>query len=100
MAEFDEKTLEKLAKLCRIECTDDEKKALHQHLASILNYVEQLNEIDTEGVSPCDRVLPTLVSVLREDSVGEKLSRDLFLANAPAQVGGMIRVPPVIKSEG
>jgi aspartyl-tRNA(Asn)/glutamyl-tRNA(Gln) amidotransferase subunit C len=97
MAEFDEKELIKLTQLCRIECTEEEKKALHQQLAKILNYIEQLREVDTEGVDPCYRVLETLTNVMREDEIGETLSRDLFLANAPAHVGGMVRVPPVIK---
>lgn len=98
MSEFDEKELEKLTKLCRIECTEEEKKALHQHLAKVLKYIDQLGEVDTQGVEPCYRVLETLSNVMREDEIGECLSRDLFLANAPAHVGGMIRVPPVIRS--
>lgn len=97
MAEFDEKELIKLTKLCRIECTEDEKKALHQQLAKILNYIEQLNEVNTEGIDPCYRVLETLTNVMREDEIGETLPRELLLANAPAHVGGMVRVPPVIK---
>ena len=97
MAEFDEEEMNKLIKLCRIECTEDEKKALHQQLAKILNYMKLLDEVDTEGVEPCYRVLETLTNVMREDEIGEILPRDLFLANAPAHVGGMIRVPPVIK---
>lgn len=98
--EFDEKELTKLTKLCHIECTEEEKKALHQQLASILNYIEQLKEVDTEGVNPCHSVLEALTNVLREDEVADILPRELFLANAPAHVGGMIRVPPVIKSSG
>ncbi len=97
MPAFDEKELNKLAKLCRIECTEDEKKALHAQLSHVLNYVEQLKEVDTEGVEPCLTVLKTLANVMREDEVGETLPRETFLANAPAHVGGMIRVPPVIK---
>ena len=97
MANFDERELNQLIRLCRIECTEEEKKALHHHLASVLKYIEQLNEVDTTGVEPCYRVLETLSNVMREDTVSETLSRDAFLANAPAYVGGMIRVPPVIK---
>ncbi|MBS0604294.1 MAG: Asp-tRNA(Asn)/Glu-tRNA(Gln) amidotransferase subunit GatC [Verrucomicrobia bacterium] len=97
MAEFDENELNKLTKLCRIECTEDEKKALHSQIAGVLDYIKQLDEVDTEGVEPCYRVLETLTNVMREDEVGELLSREQFLANAPAHVGGMIRVPPVIK---
>jgi aspartyl-tRNA(Asn)/glutamyl-tRNA(Gln) amidotransferase subunit C len=98
MAEFDERELTKLTQLCRIDCTEEEKKILHQQLASILSYIELLEEVDTEGVEPCYQVLKTLTNVMREDEIGESLPRDLFLANAPAHVGGMIRVPPVIKS--
>jgi aspartyl-tRNA(Asn)/glutamyl-tRNA(Gln) amidotransferase subunit C len=97
MAEFDEKEITKLIKLCRIECTDEEKKTLHEQLIKVLNYIEQLIEVDTEDVEPCNQVLELLTNVMREDDIGETLPRDLFLANAPAHVGGMIRVPPVIK---
>jgi len=97
MAEFDEEELNKLTKLCRIECTEEEKKALYQQLGCILSYVEQLKEVDTQGVEPCYSVLETLASVMRDDEVKETLPREAFLANAPAHVGGMIRVPTVIK---
>jgi aspartyl-tRNA(Asn)/glutamyl-tRNA(Gln) amidotransferase subunit C len=97
MMEFDEKELIALTKLCHIECTEDERKALQQQLASILSYIEQLKEVDTEGTEPCYCVLEKLTNVMREDEIGEILPRELFLANAPAHVGGMIRVPPVIK---
>ncbi len=97
MEEFDEKEVDKLAKLCRIACTEEEKKALQSQIASVLKYIQQLGEVDTEGVEPCYRVLETLTNVMREDEVGELLSRDKFLANAPSHVGGMVRVPPVIK---
>ena len=97
MSDFDEKELNKLTKLCRIECTEEEKKALHQHLTRVLKHIEQLKEVDTEGVEPCYRVLSTLTNVMRDDEVGDILERDRFLANAPSHVGGMIRVPPVIK---
>lgn len=95
--EFDEKELEKLTRLCRIECTEEEKKALRQQIAGILSYVQQLNEVDTDGVEPCDRVLEILTGVMEEDVVEDTLSREGFLSNAPSHVGGMIRVPPIIK---
>jgi aspartyl-tRNA(Asn)/glutamyl-tRNA(Gln) amidotransferase subunit C len=97
MAEFDENELNKLAKLCRIECTEEEKKAIHSQITGILKYIELLDEADTTGVEPCYTVLETLTNVMREDVVEETLSRELFLANAPAHVGGMIGVPPIIK---
>ena len=98
MKNFDEKELEKLTKLCRIACTEEEKKTIHQKLSKILNYIEQLNEVDTEHVEPCNRVLEALCNVMRKDEVGEPLPREEFLSNAPSHVGGMIRVPSVIKT--
>lgn len=97
MAEFDEKELSKLTKLCRIECTEEEKKKLFESLKKVIKYVEQLQEVDTEGVPPCNHVLEAASNVMREDEIGKVLPREKFLANAPAHVGGMIRVPTVIK---
>ncbi len=93
---MDEKDFLKLTKLCRIECSQEEKEKLLKRLTKILAHVEQLKEVDTAGVNPCNHVLETVHNVMREDLVGETLPRDLFLSNAPAHTGGMIRVPPVI----
>ncbi len=93
---MEEKDFLKLTKLCRIECSEEEKKKLMERLKKVLVYVEQLKEVDTAGVTPCNHVLETVHNVMREDVVGETLPRDLFLSNAPAHTGGMIRVPPVI----
>ena len=97
MEELKEQDIEKLSKLCRIECTDEEKKTLQGNLSKILNYVAQLQEVDTEGVPPCNNVLESMGTVWRDDEVGTLLPREQFLENAPAHTGGMIRVPPVIK---
>ena len=98
MDEINAKEIDKLIELCHIECSEDEKKNLQQDLSTILHYVTELDQVDTNGVEPCYRVLQTLKNVMREDTTGELLSRDLFLANVPSHVGGLIRVPPVIKS--
>lgn len=97
MTALDEKEIEKLIHLCRIECTEEEKKKLRANLSRVLAYVDQLKEINTEGIPPCNHVLDEMHNVWREDTIGEILPRELFLANAPSQVGGMIKVPPIIK---
>ena len=98
MAEFNKQTLEHLKKLCRIHCTPEEEEKILQNLKHILSYIEQLNEIDTEGVEPCSFVLRGIVkNPLREDVVSDPLPREQFLSNAPDQIAGMIRVPPVLK---
>jgi aspartyl-tRNA(Asn)/glutamyl-tRNA(Gln) amidotransferase subunit C len=99
MAELTEETIKNLAKLSRIHCTGEEEAALLNDLRKILQYMEQLNQIDTANVVPCYQVLEGLVNVIREDEVTDFLSRETFLANAPDQIGGMIRVPPIIQQE-
>jgi aspartyl-tRNA(Asn)/glutamyl-tRNA(Gln) amidotransferase subunit C len=98
MAELDKKAIKTLSQLSRIDCTEEEQEALLKDLQKILHYIEQLNEIDTTHVQPCNQVLDDMSNVMREDIPGTPMPRELFLANAPSHVGGMIRVPPVIKA--
>jgi aspartyl-tRNA(Asn)/glutamyl-tRNA(Gln) amidotransferase subunit C len=98
MANFDHQTLEHLKKLCRIECTDEENLDILNSLTRVLDYVNQLDEVNTEGVKTCRYVLRGMQrNQMREDEVKDVLPREKFLANAPDQIGGMIRVPPVLK---
>jgi len=99
MATLDKETLKQLTRLCRIECTEEEQEALLKDLKKILDYVEQLQEMDTENVPPCHQVLENRANVMREDVIGEVLDRESFLGNTP-HIGGMIRIPPVIKHKG
>lgn len=91
-----EKELEQLTHLCRIECSEEEKKELQKSLNSVLGYIDQLKEVDTSNTAACYQVLETLSNVFREDIPYNTLSREEFLKNAPSQAGGMIKVPPVI----
>lgn len=95
---FDKHTVRNLVQLSRIDCTDEEQESLLKDLEKIITYFEKLEEIDTENVPPCNHVLEGMNNVMREDIVGITLPREDFLANAPSQIGGMIRIPPVIKA--
>ncbi|MBI5345528.1 MAG: Asp-tRNA(Asn)/Glu-tRNA(Gln) amidotransferase subunit GatC [Chlamydiae bacterium] len=96
---MDQNSFDNLQKLCRIKCTKDEEKELLHALQSILKYIEQLNELDTENVEPCRHVLMNMQkNIFRQDIVKETLLRETFLENAPEQIGGMIKVPPILKS--
>lgn len=97
--ELDDEMFESLSKLCRIYFEKAEKEDLQANLDKFLKYVETLNEVDTEGVLPCNHVLEAIFNVMREDLEGELLPREAFIANSPDHVGGMIKVPPVIKFE-
>jgi aspartyl-tRNA(Asn)/glutamyl-tRNA(Gln) amidotransferase subunit C len=97
MAQLDKNTIRTLTELSRIDCSEEEQEALLSDLKKILSYVDQLQEIETTNVEPCNHVLEAIVNVMREDTIGETLPREVFLDNAPSHTGGMIRVPPVLK---
>ncbi|MCB1117125.1 MAG: Asp-tRNA(Asn)/Glu-tRNA(Gln) amidotransferase subunit GatC [Chlamydiia bacterium] len=86
-----------LGKLCRINLTDDEKISLCHNLDKILHYMEDLNGIDTDNVEPTHHVLQGMEHILAEDDVADLLDTKTFLKNAPDQIGGMVKVPPVIQ---
>jgi aspartyl-tRNA(Asn)/glutamyl-tRNA(Gln) amidotransferase subunit C len=97
---FDPKEFEHLRKLCRLECTPEEEAKLFESLQKVLGYIEQLNEVDTEGVPSCNYVLRSMLkNQMREDEVSDLLPREQFLAQAPDQIGGLVRVPPIMKGE-
>lgn len=97
MAQIEEKDLLKLSKLCRIDVTPEESNKFFNTLSNILAYIAQLDEVDTTGVSPCNHVLETMANVVREDEVKDLLPTEEFLANSASHVGGMVRVPVVMK---
>lgn len=99
MSDLDKESIRVLSKLCRIEITDDEAESLFQSLKRVLDYVSQLKEVDVSDLSPHSHIEEQGVDLLRSDEVKDHLPRDVFLSNAPDQVGGMIRVPPVIKPQ-
>ncbi len=96
MTDISKEEVEKLFHLCRIACSEEEKDTLKTHLSRTLAYMEELNAINTEGVEPCYHVLASHKHLLREDCEEELLTREDYLANT-VHVGGLIRVPPVMK---
>lgn len=98
MQQFDENTLADLEKLCRIQCTPEEKEDILSSLKRALEYIHLLNEVDIQGAPSCNFVLRGMLKrVLREDEVNELLPTELFFSNVPDRIGGLVRVPPVLK---
>ncbi|MEI8125785.1 MAG: Asp-tRNA(Asn)/Glu-tRNA(Gln) amidotransferase subunit GatC [Parachlamydiaceae bacterium] len=97
MPDLTKQTVEALAKLSRIHCNEDEQERLFKDLEKIVAYIEQLKEINTDDVSHRNQILEGTNNVMRDDVVGDSMPRETFLMNAPSQIGGMIRVPIVIK---
>src|SRR5271165_2317597 len=99
MSKFDRKEFEHLQKLCRLDCTPEEEEGVLHSLQRVLKYLEQLELVDTEGVTPCNYVLRSqMQNQMREDEIKDLLPREQFLANVPEHIGGMVRVPPVLKA--
>jgi len=94
--EISKELVEHVAKLARLEVSEDEKAMFARQLSAILTYMDQLKEVDTEGVEPTATVLPT-ENVFREDAVKPSLTQERALANAPDQADGLFRVPKILE---
>ena len=92
----DSATVRHIARLARIAVSDEEVEALAPELSNILGWIEQLQEVDVEGVQPMTAVIPNTLR-LREDAVIEGGIRDDVLKNAPVAEHGFFAVPKVIE---
>ncbi len=88
--------IEKVARLARIELSDEEKKTFANQLEQILGYMEQLNRLETTGVPPTSHAIP-LVNVFREDEVRASTPRENILKPSPSQEEGHFKVPRIIE---
>lgn len=94
-----ESDIEKIAALAQLEITDEERRELTPQLASIVAYVEQLNELDTSGAEPALGGLTdegTHTDTAREDTPLPSLGQALALDQAPDPAAGHFRVPKVL----
>lgn len=87
--------VQKIASLARLKITDEEAETLAAQLDQVITYIEQLNEVDTEGVEPMAHAIEQ-VNVLAEDTVRDSFSREQILRNAPSRDDECYRVPPVL----
>ena len=85
-----------IARLARIAMSDEELELLVPELNNILGWVEQLGEVDTDGVEPLTAVIDQKLR-LRDDVVNDGDCRDEVLANAPEPQHGFFGVPKVIE---
>ncbi len=82
--------------LSRLELDEGEIEVYQEQLSRIIDYVEKLNEVDTQEVEPTSHVL-TLNNVFREDVVKGSLSREEALRNSPDCTEKFFRVPKIIE---
>jgi aspartyl-tRNA(Asn)/glutamyl-tRNA(Gln) amidotransferase subunit C len=92
----DKNTVAQIAKLARIKVDDAQQEALTEELSNILGWIDELGELDTEGVQPMTSVVEVQHS-LRKDAVKDGDRQDDILKNAPESKHGYFVVPRVVE---
>ena len=93
---LDKKTVAKVASLARLKVTDEELEKYGPQLSNIIQFVEQLEEVDTDNVEPLASVVDINLR-LREDKVTDGGQQKEVLANAPETLEGFFVVPKVVE---
>jgi aspartyl-tRNA(Asn)/glutamyl-tRNA(Gln) amidotransferase subunit C len=88
--------VEHVARLARLELSEEEKNLFAGQMGAILGYVEKLMELNTEGILPTSHAVP-MENAFREDAVCPSIGIEKALANAPDRVDSFYRVPKVIE---
>ena len=94
----DNKLVEHLAHLSRLDFDDDSKEKMKFDFEKMLDFVAKLEEVDTDNVVPLSYMSSEL-NVLREDKVEQVLTQEQALKNAPVNDSDYIRIPKVIDSK-
>lgn len=94
--QVDEAKVRHIARLARIKVTDEEVKTLQGELSGILDWVEQLGEVDTDGVEPMTRVV-AMTMKQRDDVVADGGRADDIVKNAPVVDDHYFVVPKVVE---
>lgn len=94
---IDEKTVLKVARLARLALPAERAAPMAQELNAILAWIEQLNEVDVDGVAPMTSAVEGLALPMREDVVTDGDDPARVLANAPKREDGFFVVPKVVE---
>ena len=91
-----DETIEYVGILAKLELSDEEKEQAKKDMETMLDYIDTLNELDTEGIEPMSHVFP-VNNVFREDVVTNGDDRDAMLDNAPKCKDGQYQVPKTVQ---
>ena len=91
-----DETIEYVGILAKLDLSPEEKEAAKRDMSRMLDYIDMLNELDTEGVEPMSHIFP-LNNVFREDVVENGDDREWMLANAPRKKDGAFMVPKTVE---
>jgi len=94
----DIQTVRNVAGLSRLLLSEEDLGRMNTQLSAILAYIDQLAELDTEGVEPLAHPLP-MHNVFRDDIPGVSLSPDEALRNAPSRSGNFVAVPAILDAD-
>ena len=95
---IDSEQVRKVANLARLELTSDEETQFTTQLGSILDYIQQLNQLDVTNVAPTTRAID-VSNVTREDILQPYPEREAILNSAPQQEGDFFRVPKILNAD-
>lgn len=95
---LDREQVHKVAHLARLDLTPEEEEQYTTQLSSILDYFEQLSELDTANVPPTTRAIE-ISNITRSDDLVPFPERDALLQEAPEQDGDFFRVPQILSSD-
>ncbi|MBD2196693.1 MULTISPECIES: Asp-tRNA(Asn)/Glu-tRNA(Gln) amidotransferase subunit GatC [Calothrix] len=95
---IDRELVRKVALLARLELQPEEEEKFTTQLGSILDYIEQLNELDVSDVQPTTRAID-VSNVTREDELKPYPDREAILQGAPEQEGDFFKVPKILNAE-
>lgn len=92
---IDDETIEYVSILAKLELSGEEREQAKKDMGRMLDYIDKLGELDTEGVEPMTHVFP-VQNIFREDVVTNSDMREQLLFNAPEQKDGMFVVPKTV----
>jgi aspartyl-tRNA(Asn)/glutamyl-tRNA(Gln) amidotransferase subunit C len=96
--QVDDKLIDKLAHLSRLEFENEAKEEIKKDLTRILSFVDKLNELNTDNVEPLVYMTEE-VNVLRDDEVKQTITQEEALKNAPKRDSDYFRVPRVVEKK-
>ncbi len=88
--------IDHVALLARLKLDEKEKELFSRQVGDVIEYIDKLNELDTDGIEPTAHVFP-IKNVFREDELKDSLPRNKALQNAPEKEDGFYRVPKIIE---
>lgn len=96
MPEITKEQVKRMADLAHLAVTEEEVEAYQEKLQSMLTYVDQLSELNTDDVEPTTHVLHQ-TNVFREDVQKQTITQEEALKNAPDKQDGYFKVPPILE---